>query len=84
MSLNIKNSQAHKLAKELASLTGESMSQAVTIAIQQRLEAVRGRTPEEVAARIQDLAADCAGRWREPWASREHGELLYDDLGLPK
>lgn len=84
MSLNIKNEQAHKLAKELASLTGESMSQAVTIAIQQRLEMVRGGTPEELKAKIQELAADCAGRWNEPWASREHGDLLYDDLGLPR
>ena len=84
MSLNIKNEQAHKLAKELANLTGESMSQAVTVAIRQRLEAVRRGTAEEVVKRIEEIGSDCAGRWKEPWASQDHGDLLYDELGLPK
>lgn len=45
---------------------------------------VRVETPEERSAKIEDLAADCAGRWKEPGASRERGKLLYDDFGLPK
>jgi len=33
MGLNIKNKEAHRLAEELAKLTGESMTAAVTIAV---------------------------------------------------
>lgn len=84
MSLNIKNERAHKLAKELASLTGESMAEAVTIAIEQRLELVRGDTPDRLAEKIMKLGADSATRWSEPWASSQHGDLLYDELGLPR
>ena len=38
MSLNIKNDTAHRYAQELANLTGESMTQAVTEALRERLE----------------------------------------------
>jgi hypothetical protein len=38
ISLNIKNPEAHELASELARLTGESMTTAVTEAIRERLE----------------------------------------------
>ena len=38
MSFNIKNADAHRLAKKLADLTGESMTAAVTQAIRERLE----------------------------------------------
>jgi len=37
MHLNIKNDEAHKLATELAGLTGESLTLAVTVALQERL-----------------------------------------------
>jgi hypothetical protein len=41
--LSIKNSEAHKLAIELAQLTGESLTSAVTRALRERL--VRERRP---------------------------------------
>ena len=41
MGLNIKNREAHLLAEELAKLTGESMTTAVTIALRERLARVR-------------------------------------------
>ena len=40
MPLNIKDSDTHALAKRLASLTGESLTQAVKRAIQERLARV--------------------------------------------
>lgn len=36
MHLNIKNDEAHKLASELAQLTGESLTSAVTLALRER------------------------------------------------
>lgn len=41
MSLNIKSREAHELAAELARLTGESMTKAVTEALRERLERKR-------------------------------------------
>ena len=45
MSLNIKNREAHRLAEELAKLTGESMTVAVTIVIRERLASSIRRPP---------------------------------------
>ena len=38
MSLNIKNQETHRLARELAQLTGETMTGAITVALKERLE----------------------------------------------
>ena len=38
MGLNIKNDETCRLARELAQLTGESMTGAITVALQERLE----------------------------------------------
>ena len=37
MSLNIKNAETHRLARELAALTGESMTGAITVALREAL-----------------------------------------------
>ncbi|MBK1665855.1 hypothetical protein CKO38_15025 [Rhodospirillum rubrum] len=41
MSLTLKNEEAHRLARELAALTGESMATAVTEAVRERLDRLR-------------------------------------------
>jgi antitoxin VapB len=47
MALSIKTDEADKLARELAKLTGESMTQAVTEALRERLSRERAsRAPE--------------------------------------
>jgi hypothetical protein len=43
MTLNIKNEEAHRLAAELAKITGESLTAAVTTAIRERLDRLRVR-----------------------------------------
>lgn len=81
MSLNIKNEETHRLAQELAAMTGESLTAAVTEAVRERLERVRSRG---MAERIMKIAKECGPRWKEPFRSVDHGELLYDEKGLPK
>jgi antitoxin VapB len=44
MSLNIKNEQTHALARELAEITGESITGAVTVAVRERLDRLRQRS----------------------------------------
>jgi len=84
MSLNIKNEEAHRMAKELARTTGESMTVAVSEAIRERLERVRGKSKKDLAERLLEIGRDCAKHLREPFKSMDHGEFLYDEKGLPK
>lgn len=87
MSLNIKNDEAERLARELATATGESVTRAVTVAVRERLDRLRHRddaAAAERAARLRQIAEDAAGRWMEPYRSADHGDLLYDESGLPR
>jgi len=81
MSLNIKNEETHRMAQELAQLTGESMTTAVTEAVRERLKRVKSKG---MADRIMKIAKQCAPLWKEPYKSIDHGDLLYDEKGLPK
>lgn len=87
MSLNIKSEETHALARELALVTGESMTEAVTIALRERLARVRS-TDEQIRARSDAILAmgrEIAGRLSPEVLAIDHGELLYDDeLGLPR
>lgn len=84
MSLNIKDAQTHELAKQLAALTGESMTAAVREAVRERLERVRSAPEERLAERLVKIGKECAAHWKEPYRSVDHGDLLYDENGLPK
>ena len=81
MSLNIKNEETHRLVQELAAMTGESMTTAVTEAVRERLNRVKSKG---MADRIMKLAKQSAPLWKEPYKSIDHGDLLYDENGLPK
>ena len=74
--------EAHALATRLAKATGESLTEAVTVALRERL--ARMEAPDALEQELLALAQDCARRLKEPWRSADHAELLYDDRGLPK
>lgn len=83
MSLNIKNDEAHGLATELAKLTGENMTKAVTTALRERLaREKRRRQRDDIANRLMEIGQRCAALPvlddREPEAI-----LGYDEHGLP-
>ncbi len=85
MSLNIKNPEAHDLAKELAKLTGESMSTAVTEAIRERRDRLAGKSDEERLERVMSISRDFAARLKVKGVDLpDHGDLLYGEDGLPK
>jgi antitoxin VapB len=84
MGLNIKSEETHRLARELARLTGESMTAAVTEAVRERLDRVRSRQATGLADRLLVIGKDCAARLKEPFRSADHGDLLYDERGLPR
>lgn len=82
MTLNIKDPKARDLAQALAEETGETMTLAVIEALRERLERVqRGR---RIASADELLAI--GQRCAEGLTSAEvaHGDLLYDERGLPR
>ena len=83
MPLNIKDADTHALAKRLASLTGESMTQAVKRAVQERLEQVeKSRCVSRLADELDHIALHCASLPRRDGRSAEQ-IIGYDERGLP-
>ena len=84
MSMNIKNKEAHRLTEELAKLTGESLTMAVTEAVRERLNRVRRERGGDLADRLIAIGKDCAAHLKKPFRTIDHGKMLYDKRGLPK
>lgn len=81
--LNIKNPETRRLATELSRLTGESVTEAVTVALRERLERARQtRSRNGLAKRLLAIAEEAS---RLPVLDpRDPDEMLYDEDGLPK
>jgi antitoxin VapB len=84
MAMNIKNDEAQKLARKLSELTGESLTAAVTEAVRERLERIQSSQGAGLADRLLRIGKDCAAHLKEPFRSAEHGDILYDERGLPR
>lgn len=87
MSVNIKNAEAERLVRELTAVTGEGVTEAVTAAVRERLERIAHQaqtTSEQRAARLRAIAHDAAARWADALRAADHGDLLYDERGLPR
>lgn len=83
MHLNIKSDEAHRLATELARLTGESLTTTVTLALRERLERAQRRAQRQgVAEALLDLGRRYAALPEgDPRTAEEI--LGYDENGLP-
>ena len=82
MSLSIKNKETHRLARELAELTGETMTGAVTVALRERLE--RERKIQEKLRAMREIRDRLAKLPMRPGPGAvDHGDFLYDERGLP-
>lgn len=84
MGMNIKNDETQKLVHELSELTGESLTAAVTEAVRERLERLQGQQGVGLAERLLRIGKDCAAHLEEPFRSADHGDILYDERGLPR
>ncbi len=84
MSMNIKSEETHRLARELAALTGESVTAAVTVALRERLSRVKVERAGGLAERLMEIGREAAPKLRAAGLTAEnHGDFLYDDDGLP-
>jgi antitoxin VapB len=82
MGLNIKTEEAHKLAQEIAALTGESLTAAVTEALRERLSRLQRKG---LAERLMAIGREAAPLLNGPGKKMMEVEDLYDEeTGLPK
>lgn len=83
MTLSIKDPQTDALARKLAELKGQTITDAVRAALEAEIaRAERGEAArqERIGALVERVAAGMEGSGH----SLDHGELLYDEIGLPK
>ena len=84
MALSLKDPETDRLAREVARLTGESLTEAVRTALTERLERERlrrGRSKRSLAERLNEIALRCAAR--PELDSRLADEIIgYDENGM--
>ena len=86
MPLNIKNDEAHKYAKELSRITGESITEAVTRVLREALDRTNADEKERtsrVTQELDDIALHCSSL--PILDDRSPDEILgYNDIGVPE
>ncbi|MGQ0519805.1 MAG: type II toxin-antitoxin system VapB family antitoxin [Actinomycetota bacterium] len=83
MALSIKHADADRLARQLAATTGETLTDAVVVALRERLERERARRRVGTADRLRRLAAEVAGL---PVLDPRPADAIvgYDEHGLAR
>ena len=82
VSICIKDEETCRLTEELARLTGETVTDAVSVAIRERLE--RERVIAERLRGIREISKRLSRRLGPGPSAVEHGDFLYDEDGLPR
>ena len=79
--MNIKSPEALQLARDLCKITGESVTEAVTIALRERLERKKKlKSKEGVAEKVLEIGRRVAAL--PELDPREPDDILYDEFGL--
>lgn len=86
MALSLKNEETERLARELARQTGESLTQAVTLAVKERLERQQKASKREGRMEWLDrITKETAAIMNDGRSSKELMDELYDpETGLPR
>ena len=85
MALSLKDAETDRLAREVAKLTGESLTEAVRKALAERLERERRKRGQTkgLAERLDELARECAAL--PDHDMRTPDEIIgYDEYGVPR
>lgn len=83
MALSIKNPQAEELLTKLTQFTGETKTEAITRALQERLDRLRGQDRKKsIVETVLEIARECD---KLPELDNRSAEeiLGYDEDGLP-
>jgi antitoxin VapB len=83
MALNIRNAETERLVAELASITGETKSEAVRRAVEDRLRRLRqDHVGRPLVQELDEIAVRCASL--SILDDRGPDEILsYDEVGIP-
>ncbi len=82
--LNIKSEEAHRIASELAELTGESLTATVLHALKQCLETERrARDKAQILADVLAMGAEIRRSMGADVAKSTDTDFLYGEDGLP-
>ncbi len=82
--LNIKNEEVVRLVKQLADREGKSLTAVVREAVEESLQRDRAKEQRDgLAHKLLEIGRSTAPLWVEPALSIRHGDLLYDEYGLP-
>ena len=84
MALSIRDAETERLAAELALLTGQTKTEAVTEAVRDRLERLRReRSGRSLANELDDIGRRCA---KLPVLDERSADeiLRYDEHGVPR
>lgn len=81
MGMNIKNEEAHRLATQVASIYDESLTEAVTVALRERLARA---TADDRLERLRVLAHEISIRMPKGMTRETADSMLYNELGLPR
>lgn len=84
MTLSIKSDEAHRLARELAQVTGETMTTVVIEAMRERLDRLKQKSEDEFVQRILAIGRDCAAHLSPEFRSLNRDDLLYGEDGRPR
>ena len=86
MALSIRDPETDRLARELAALTGESMTEAIRVALAQRLARTRHAQHDDLRRLISDVRTVWERVARLPVLDDcpDHESLGHDKDGLPR
>ncbi|MGL4490067.1 MAG: type II toxin-antitoxin system VapB family antitoxin [Rhizobiaceae bacterium] len=84
MGLNIKNEEVHRLARELAKRTGETMTSAIQAALEERLARLAANKENDRKVRAARVRAILDSLPPVPPGVTSNHDDLYDEFGLPK
>ncbi|MGE0665232.1 MAG: type II toxin-antitoxin system VapB family antitoxin [Sphingomonadales bacterium] len=82
MAVNIKDPDTDRLVRELADLTGESITTAIKVAVEDRIRLERRRRGKASLSELMAIARRCAAR--PVLDPTPPDEMLYDEYGIPK
>lgn len=85
MALSIRDPETDRLARELARLTGETMTQAIRTALEERLGRERCRRDQDVEKRYDAIMEVLERIWAMPVLDQRAADEIigYDEHGLP-
>jgi antitoxin VapB len=84
MTINIKNPETVRLIRELAELTGEGQTEAVTLAVREKLARLARKG---MAERLRAIARETAPLLKDLDVEKETDQLyeyLHEEYGLPR